>query len=202
MSPTPVRPEPDETLVLALQSGDPAAAEMLVDAYSGPVYRLALRLTGSRSDAEEVAQDTLWTVLRKIDTFKGDSAFGSWLYRIGANAAYQKVRSRKAQAREIALEDVRPALEADGRHWAPMDDWSKRVDEQTIRKELRAVLDEAIAALPVDYRSAVVLHDIEGMSNLDIAGVLGVSLAAVKSRVHRSRLYLRQRLASWMASGS
>lgn len=202
MSPTPARTEPDEALVLALQRGDPAAAEMLVDAYSGRVYRLALRLTGSRSDAEEAAQDTLWTVFRKIDTFKGDSTFGTWLYRIGANTAYQKVRSRKAQAREIALEDVRPALEADGRHWAPMDDWSKRVDEETIRKELRAVLEEAIAALPVDYRTAVVLHDIEEMSNLDIAGVLGVSLAAVKSRVHRSRLYLRQRLTSWMANGS
>jgi len=202
MSPTPARTEPDEALVLALQRGDPAAAEMLVDAYSGRVYRLALRLTGSHSDAEEAAQDTLWTVFRKIDTFKGDSTFGTWLYRIGANTAYQKVRSRQAPTREIALEDVRPALHADGRHWAPMDDWSKRVDEETIRKELRAVLEEAIAALPVDYRTAVVLHDIEEMSDLDIAGVLGVSLAAVKSRVHRSRLYLRQRLASWMANGS
>ena len=200
MSSMPARTEPDEALVQALQRGDSDAAEMLVDAYSGRVYWLALRLTGSRSDAEEAAQDTLWAVFRKIDTFKGDSAFGTWVYRIGVNAAYQKVRSRKAQACEIALEDVWPALEADGRHWAPMGDWSKRVDEETLRKELRAVLEEAIAALPVDYRTAVVLHDIEEMSNLDIAGVLGVSLAAVKSRVHRSRLYLRQRLASWMAT--
>jgi RNA polymerase sigma-70 factor (ECF subfamily) len=133
--------------------------------------------------------------------FKGDSAFGSWLYRIAANAAYQKLRSRKAKSREIALDDVIPAIEQDGRHFEPMDDWSPRVDERAVQKELGSVLEEAIQALPPDYRTALVLHDVEGMSNPDIAEALGISLPAVKSRVHRSRLYVRKRLATYMESG-
>ncbi|MBI2205932.1 MAG: RNA polymerase sigma factor [Candidatus Rokubacteria bacterium] len=192
------RTDPDAALVAALRRNASEAATALVEAYGDRVYRLAVRITGSREDAEEAAQDALWTVARKIDSFKGDSAFGSWLYRIAANAAYQKVRSRKGRAREIALDDVVPALDADGRHWEPMDDWSRRVDEQAMQKELREVLEEAISTLPDDYRTAVVLHDVEGMSNPDIAEALGISLPAVKSRVHRSRLYLRQRLSAWM----
>ena len=194
------RMDPDAALVDALRRGTPEAPEMLVDAYGDRVYRLAVRITGSREDAEEAAQDALWTISRKIDTFKGDSAFGSWLYRIAANAAYQKIRSRKSRSREIALDDVLPGLDGDGRHWEPMDDWSRRVDERAMQNELREVLEDAIAALPPDYRTAIVLHDVEGMSNPDIAEALGISLPAVKSRVHRSRLYLRQRLAAWMDS--
>lgn len=192
------RMDPDAALVEALRRDAAGASEMLVEAYGDRVYRLAFRITGSREDAEEAAQDALWTVARKIDMFKGDSAFGSWLYRIAANAAYQKLRSRKGRAREIAIEDMLPSLDTEGRHWEPIDDWSRRVDERAMQKELREVLEDAIAALPADYRTAVVLHDVEGMSNPDIAETLGISLAAVKSRVHRSRLYLRQRLSAWM----
>jgi RNA polymerase sigma-70 factor (ECF subfamily) len=192
------RMDPDQGLVEALRRDAAGAAEMLLDAYGSRVYRLALRITGSREDAEEASQDALWTVARKIDTFKGDSAFGSWLYRIAANAAYQKVRSRRGKGREIPLDEVLPAIDSDGRHWEPIDDWSRRVDERAMQKELGRVLEEAIAELPPDYRTAVVLHDVEGMSNPDIAETLGISLAAVKSRVHRSRLFLRQRLGAWM----
>lgn len=194
------RMDPDQALVDALRRDDPTAPELLIEAYGDRVYRLALRITGSREDAEEAAQDAVWTIARKIDTFKGDSAFGSWLYRVAANAAYQKVRSRKAKAREIALEDVLPAIEDNGRHFEPMDDWSPRVDDGAVQAELRRVLEEAIETLPPDYRTALVLHDIEGMSNPDIGEALGISLPAVKSRIHRSRLYLRQRLAAYMES--
>lgn len=190
--------DPDAALVEALRRDDPNAADQLVETYGDRVYRLALRITGSKEDAEEAAQDALWTAARKIQMFKGDSAFGSWLYRITANAAYQKLRTRKTKSREIALEEVLPALDWDGRHFEPMDDWSQRVDEQTLQRELRGVLEEAIEQLPPDYKTALVLHDIEGMSNPDIAETLGISLPAAKSRVHRSRLFLRQRLAGYM----
>src|SRR2546426_11983673 len=93
----------DAALVEALRREDPAAPELLVETFGDRVYRLALRITGSNEDAEEVAQDALWTAARKIHTFKGESAFGSWLYRIAANAAYQKLRARKAKAHEVAL---------------------------------------------------------------------------------------------------
>ena len=197
-SATDARMDPDAGLVEALRRDDPDAAERLVQTYGNKVYRLALRITGSREDAEEAAQDALWSIARKVDMFKGDSAFGSWIYRIAANAAYQKLRSRKAKSREIALEEVLPAMDGDGRHFEPIDDWSRRVDDHAVQSELRRVLEEAIDALPPDYRTALVLHDVECMSNPDIAETLGISLPAVKSRVHRSRLFVRQRLATYM----
>lgn len=194
------RTDPDAALVAALRRADADAMERLVDTYADRVYRLAFRITGSKEDAEEVAQDALWTAARKIDGFKGESAFGSWLYRIAANTAYMKLRSRRARAREIAIEDVLPALEDGGVHFEPMDDWSPRVDEQALNGELRGILERAIGELPDDYRTAMVLHDVEGLSNPDIAEALGISLPAVKSRVHRSRLFVRQRVSEYLKS--
>jgi RNA polymerase sigma-70 factor (ECF subfamily) len=188
----------DAALVEALRREDPEAPELLVETYGDRVYRLALRITGSNEDAEEVAQDALWTAARKISTFKGEAAFGSWLYRIAANAAYQKLRARKAKAHEIAMDDVLPAFDEAGRHFEPMADWSERVDEQALQSELRRVLGAAIDELPPDYRTALVMHDVEGLSYPDIAEALGISLPAVKSRVHRSRLFVRKQLAEYM----
>jgi len=170
----------DAALVEALRREDPEAPEQLVETYGDRVYRLALRITGSNEDAEEAAQDALWTAARKISTFKGESAFGSWLYRIAA------------------IDDVLPTFDDDGRHFEPMADWSDRVDEQALQGELRRVLGDAIDGLPPDYRTALVLHDVEGLSNPDIAEALGISLPAVKSRVHRSRLFVRKKLAEYM----
>jgi RNA polymerase sigma-70 factor, ECF subfamily len=193
------RVDPDAALVEALRREDGEAMEQLVERYVDRVYRLALRITGSKEDAEEVAQDALWAAGRKIHTFKGESAFGSWLYRITANAAYMKLRSRKAKANEIALDDVLPALDAGGVHFEPMDDWSQRVDEQALRGELRQVLEQAIEDLPPDYRTVLILHDVEGVPNPEIAETLRLSLPAVKSRIHRSRLFLRKRLNQYLA---
>jgi RNA polymerase sigma-70 factor, ECF subfamily len=196
------RVDPDAGLVQALRQGEPGAAEQLVNTYGDRVYRLAIRITGLNEDAEEVAQDALWTAARKIDMFKGDAAFGSWLYRITANAAYQKLRARKGRQHELPWEQLLPPLDEEGRHFEPMDDWSPRVDEHALQGELREVLTTAIESLPPDYRTAFVMHDMEGLSNPEIAETLGISLPAVKSRVHRSRLFLRQRLANYMTEPS
>ena len=199
MSVAPVpRVDADADLVEALRREDPDAAERLVERYGDRVYRLAMRITGLREDAEEAAQDALWTIARKVNMFKGESAFGSWIYRITANAAYQKLRTRRQKSAEIALDDVLPSLDGDGRHFEPMDDWSSRVDENTLQGELRDVLQRAIDGLPADYRTALVLHDVEGLSNPDIAETLGISLPAVKSRVHRSRLFVRKQLSDYL----
>jgi len=192
------RVDVDADLVAALRSEAPDAAERLVERFGDRVYRLAMRITGSREDAEEAAQDALWTAARKIGMFKGESAFGSWIYRITANAAYQKLRTRRQKSAEIAIDDVMPSLEDDGRHFEPIDDWSNRVDEQALQGELRRVLQEAIDGLPDEYRTALVMHDVEGLSNPDIAETLGISLPAVKSRVHRSRLFVRKKLTDYL----
>ncbi|HXD95379.1 MAG TPA: sigma-70 family RNA polymerase sigma factor [Candidatus Acidoferrum sp.] len=199
MSVAPVpRVDADAELVEALRREEPDAADRLVERYGDRVYRLAMRITGLKEDAEEAAQDALWTAARKIQMFKGESAFGSWIYRITANAAYQKLRTRRQKSAEIAMDDVLPALDGDGRHFEPMDDWSNRVDEQALQGELRRVLQQAIDGLPADYRTALVLHDVEGLSNPDIAEALNISLPAVKSRVHRSRLFVRKQLADYL----
>jgi RNA polymerase sigma-70 factor, ECF subfamily len=191
----------DAALVEALRRESPEAVETLVHEYGDRVYRLAMRITGEPADAEEAAQDALWTAARKIHLFKGEAAFGSWLYRIAANAAYHKLRTRKGRRQEIAWDAQLPGLDANGRHFRPMEDWSARVDDIALQGELRAVLTGAIDRLPPDYRTALVMHDVEGLPNPEIAETLGISLPAVKSRVHRSRLFLRQQLAEYLEPG-
>ena len=187
------RPDRDRDLLEALRRRDPMAAERLVTTYGERAYRLASRITGNRSDAEEVVQDAFWTVVRKIESFRGESPFGSWLYRIVANAAYQKVRGHNSR-HEIALDDVLPLFDECGHHAAPVVDWSPCVEDPATQAEVRSALTAAIDALPAAYRAVVVLRDIEGRSNAEIADVLGVNVSAVKTRVHRARLFLRKQL--------
>jgi RNA polymerase sigma-70 factor, ECF subfamily len=189
--------DPDAAFVDQLRREDAGAAEDLVGVYGARAYRLAIRITGNASDAEEVVQDALWTVVRKIDTFRGESAFGSWLYRIVANAAYQKVRGQRRRT-EISLDDVLPVFHDDGTHAAPIDDWSPRVNDPTHQAEMRRVLSEALDALPEDARTAVILRDVEGCSTAEVAETLGLTIANAKTRVHRARLFLRHRLAASM----
>ena len=193
------RRDRDEVLVRRLRREEPGAAESLVQEYGERVYRLAFRITGNPPDAEEVAQDALWTAARKIGTFKGESAFGSWLYRITANTAYQKLRARRGRDHaEISWDALLPQFNENGHHAEPVEDWSGKVEEPILHRELRDVLSSAVDALPPDYRTAFLLHDVDGLPNREIAKSLGISLPAVKSRVHRSRLFLRQRLGRYL----
>jgi RNA polymerase sigma-70 factor (ECF subfamily) len=186
----------DERLHRELLAHGEAAVEELVTRFASRVYRLALRITGRPEDAQEVAQDVLWTVVRKIETFKGESALGSWIYRITANAAYQKLRGRRGKD-EVSWEALLPTFDADGHHAEPIRDFTAAFEDPAIQTEARERLRAAIDSLPADYRTAFVLHDMEGLPNPEIAELLGISLPAVKSRVHRSRLFLRQRLAEY-----
>jgi RNA polymerase sigma-70 factor (ECF subfamily) len=190
--------DPDGALVEQLRRHDPEAPEALVAAYGDRVYRLAIRITGNRSDAEEVVQDALWAATRKIETFRGTAAFGSWLYRITANAAYQKRRSRLVERHAIGWDDLGPSLEESGEGRSPDFDWSPRLTDPAVQAELRSVLTTAIDALPGEHRTTLLLHDVEGLSSPEIAETLRLTLPAVKARVHRARLFLRHRLAAYM----
>src|SRR5256712_12245446 len=196
------RPRADRDLDLleAFRLHEPTAAERLVTTYGERAYRLATSITGSEQDAEEVVQDAFWAVVRKIDTFRGESAFGSWLYRIVANAAYQKLRGQRSRGRDLSLDEVLPSFDAWGGHVSPMADWSARVDDPAVQTELRAALTSAINELPPASRTVLVLRDVEGQSTLAIAEALGLSVTAVKSRVHRARLFLRKQLGEVMTT--
>ena len=185
----------DARLVEALLHGEQSAAERLVTTYQHRAYRLAIRIAGNAQDAEEIVQDALLTVIHKIDTFRGESAFGSWLYRIVANGAYHELRRRQGQRVEMALDDVLPAFDVDGRHAAPVADWSACVDDPCRRTELRLAMSSAIDELPAHYRAALVLRDVEGWSCAEVAEALRLSVGNVKARVHRARLFVRKRLS-------
>ena len=194
------RADRDLDLLEALRRHEPTAAERLVTTYGERAYRLATSITGNKQDAEEVVQDAFWTAVRKIETFRGESAFGSWLYRIVANAAYQKLRGRQSRDRDLSLDEALPAFDARGRHVGPIADWSARVDDHSVQTELRVALTAAIDELPPVARAALVLRDVEGFSNLEIAAALGLSVPIVKSRVHRARLFLRKQLGDAMTT--
>jgi RNA polymerase sigma-70 factor (ECF subfamily) len=190
--------DPDVALVEQLRREDAGAVEALVDAYGDRVYRLAIRITGNASDAEEVVQDALWAASRKIDTFRGVAAFGSWIYRITANAAYQKLRARRSKRNEVSWEDLGPSFDDKGQQAEVAVDWSRRLKDPAIEGELKSVLCGAIDELPADYRTTFLLHDVEGLSSPEIAETLQIKLGTVKSRVQRARLFLRRRLADYM----
>jgi RNA polymerase sigma-70 factor, ECF subfamily len=194
------RLDPDKELLTALRGREPTAAEALITAYGDRAYRLASRITGNAQDAEEAVQDAFWNVVRKIDTFRGDSAFGSWVYRIVANAAYQTLRTRQSRSRDVSWDEVLPVFDEDGRHLMPMADWSPCVNDPVVQEELRLAVTTAINELPAAYRMVLMLRDVEGLSTLETAELLGLNVPTVKTRVHRARLFLRQQLSDAMTT--
>ena len=131
----------------------------------------------------------------------GAAAFGSWVYRITANAAYQKLRvRRRSQRNEVSWDDLAPAFDDSGQHVEAAVDWSRPLKDPAIEGELKRVLRGAIDELSATYRAAFLLHDVEGLSNLEIAETLQVRPGAIKTRVHRARLFLRKRLADYVGA--
>lgn len=195
---TTTRGGDDRGLVEALQRGEPAAVEALVDRYGAWIHRVADRLLGAPRDAEEVTQDVLMTVVEKIGTFRREAAFSSWLYRIATNAAYERLRSRRSRA-EVSLEPLLPVFDDEGRHVHPVADWSSQLDDPAVAGETRSALERAIGRLPAEYRVVFLLRDVEGLTNEQVADTLGLTVAAVKSRLHRARLVLREELAQFFS---
>jgi RNA polymerase sigma-70 factor, ECF subfamily len=198
----PAQRDRDEELLGALRQREPAAAERLVVTYRDRAYRLAARITQDGQDAEEVVQDAFWAVIRKIDSFRGESAFGTWLFRIVTNAAYQKLRSRQSRRRDVPWDEALAVsmLDGQGRQVVPMSGWSSCVDDHSARQGLRAALTDAIDELPSAYRTVLVLRDVRGLSSHETAELLSLSVPAVKTRVHRARSFLRKELGDVMAT--
>jgi RNA polymerase sigma-70 factor, ECF subfamily len=181
----------DETLVARAAAGDDSAFEAIVQRYQARVFRLACRLT-SDSEAPDVLQDTFLQVYRHLPSFRGDSQFGTWLYRIATNAA---LMHRRARARRSAdsLDMYLPQFDADGRHAATpaVLQVASCADEVLDRQVLAQKARDVISRLPDLYREAFVLRDLEEMSTAQVAQTLGIEPSTVRQRVHRARLMLR-----------
>jgi len=192
-------PERNDTLLQRLQRGDEQALADLVDTYGAKIYQLAFRYLKNREDAEEVAQDVLFKVHRKVGEFRGDSALSSWIYRITFNAAMSRLRSgayqRAQEEQRLAAANERDEME--GRPRLEPADWSEMADEQLFKTQLRKRMFHAILALPAIYRAPVMLRDIQGMSTEEASAMLHVKDQTLKSRLHRGRLILRKQLADF-----
>jgi RNA polymerase sigma-70 factor, ECF subfamily len=178
----------------ALRLGDRAEFARLVEAYSGFIYRLALKLLEDPQDAEDVLQETFLKAHRGLANFDGRSSLSTWLYRIATNEALMLIRRRKAPA--ISLEEPQNG-EAEEQEPLEILDWCCAPEAELMSGEARRMLDQAVDALPGTLRVVFVLRDIEGLSTLETSQVLNLSEAAVKTRLSRARLRLREQLTGY-----
>lgn len=184
-----------EISLQALQAGDRAEFARMVDAYSGPIYRLALKMLGHEQDAEDVLQNTFLKALQYIGGFEGRSSLSTWLYRIAANEALMLLRKKRP---EIEMTDTEPEDE-DLSDYVPTQfvDWCCLPEDEMLTAEARMQLDRAIQILPGKLRIVFLLRDIEGLSIQETSQALNLSETAIKTRLLRARLKLREHLSAY-----
>src|SRR5712671_2664846 len=184
---------PDVELVREAQRGDGSAFAELVGRHQRQLYRLALRMTGSEADAQEVLQEAFLNAYQKLPLFRGEAQFSSWLYRIAANSALMRLRRKRRAPDTLSdqpLELSGPRFSAEG-YLEPTSssDWSQRADEKMMSGELGSAINKAVQELPADYRTVFLLKDVDGLSNEDIANALDLTVPAVtRSEEHTSEL--------------
>lgn len=186
----------DQVLIEKIRTGDYQAFESLVTRYEAKVYRLALRMLRNPQDAEDALQETFLQVFRGLAGFEGRSQFSTWLFRLATNVCLMRIRHRETEpSKLLPLEDYLPKLEEGDS--PQMIEWADRPEEALLSKESREKMMEALDKLPPEYRAVFILRDIEGFSNAETGESLGISVAAVKSRLHRARLALRGMLSGY-----
>jgi RNA polymerase sigma-70 factor (ECF subfamily) len=192
----------DHALIGRMRARDESAVADLDATYRSRIQQLAMRYVKSPEDAEEVAQDVLLKVYRKIDAFRGDAALSSWIYRITFNTVMSRLRSQKFNSRfEVPEQELLADYEENGgRVRREPADWSSMADEAVMRSQMRRKLWQALNDMPEIYRVPVVLRDLQGFSTEEASEKLGIKEQTLKSRLHRGRLFLRERLAVF-ASG-
>lgn len=183
----------EAALLVRLQAGDATAYEALVRTYGGRMLSVARRLLRNDHDAHDALQDAFVSAFRAIGEFQGHAQLGTWLHRIAVNAALMKLRTRQRQP-ECSIEDMMPAFEADGHRRNVRPAWTASSEQILERAELRALVRRKIDELPQDYRNVLLLRDIEGLDTDAAAQALGIRPGAVKTRLHRARMALRELL--------
>jgi RNA polymerase sigma-70 factor (ECF subfamily) len=186
----------EEDLVRKFQGGDLEAFDKLAQIYQKKVYGLSFNLTRNQMDAQDVAQEVLLTIYRKIHTFQGKSAFSSWVYRVTLNATYMKLRSKKKEPK-ISIEDMLPSFNSSGYQQEKIQDWSENTESLLFSNETKSVIKKAVDQLPEKEKVVFMLRDVEGLSTEKVGEILDLTIPAVKSRLHRARLFLRKKLSGY-----
>lgn len=188
-------PTSDEAaLVAAAKAGDIGAFEELVKRYDRNVFRIANHITQNREDAEDVVQDAFLKAYTNLGQFQGQSKFYTWLVRIAVNEALMRLRRRRPERMVSLDEDIKTDEDSMPREVA---DWSPNPEQQYNQAELKDILGKTIQGLPAGFRTVFVLRDVEGLSTEETAEALDLSVPAVKSRLLRARLQLRERLSKY-----
>jgi len=186
----------DAELVKGVLKREESCFEELLERYGSKVLNLSMRITRSQEDAEEILQDVFITVFTKLGSFEHKAQFSSWLYRVTMNSSFMKIRARNRR-RTVSLDEVEPTTR---QNWVGNRTEMFDVDLMSSRHELREAIQSAVEKLPDEYRAIFVLRDIDGLSNEAVSQVLQLSVPAVKSRLHRSRLLMREQLKSHYAA--
>ncbi len=186
----------DERLVKEMKEGKLEAFDQIALLYQRKIYALAFNLTRNQMDAQDVAQEVLLSIFKKIHTFQGKSAFSSWVYRITLNASYMKLRTKKKD-QFVSLDDMLPSFNNSGFQQEKLLDWSNSTDSLLFSNETKEIIEKAVALLPEKEKVVFLLRDVEGLSTEKVGEVLELSIPAVKSRLHRARLFLRKKLSHY-----
>ena len=186
----------EEQLVKDLQAGEVSSFEQLANLYQKKIYTLSFNLTRNAIDSQDVTQEVLLTLFKKGHTFQGKSAFTSWVYRITLNASYMKLRTRKKEP-NLSIEDLLPSLNGAGFQQEKLQDWSENTEASFFDKETRRVIQKAVDLLPDKEKVVFLLRDVEGLTTEKVSEILEITAPAIKSRLHRARLFLRKKLGSY-----
>ena len=186
----------EEQLVKDLQAGKTESFERLATLFQKKIYALSFNLTRNAMDSEDVTQEVLLTLFKKIHTFQGKSAFSSWVYRITLNATYMKLRSRKKD-QIISIEELLPSFNGSGFQQEKIQDWSENTESLLFDNETRETIQKAVDLLPDKEKVVFLLRDVEGLSTEKVSEILELTIPAVKSRLHRARLFLRKKLTNY-----
>ena len=186
--------EIEESLVSEFQEGNLKAYDKIAEFYQKKIYGLCFNLTRNQMDAQDVTQDVLLTLFRKINMFQGKSAFSSWVYRITLNTSYMKLRSKKKEP-NISIDELMPSFNGAGFQQENIQDWSENTESLMFNTETRNVINKAVDLLPKKEKVVFLLRDVEGLSTEKTGEILNLTVPAVKSRLHRARLFLRKKLS-------
>ncbi|MCD6221215.1 sigma-70 family RNA polymerase sigma factor [bacterium] len=184
----------EQQLVERAKNGDTKAFEELMKRTQTNIYNLGLRLLGNKEDAADLMQETYIKAYENLDRFEGRSSFSTWLYRIATNNALMKLRKEKNK--KVSIDELKKF--GDKSYKIEISDWSENPSSYFKSAELKEVLQKAIDSLPPKYKSVFILHDVEGLPLTEVAQILSLSVPAVKTRVHRSRMYLREKISEYI----